>query len=87
MRDNTVKRTLSLLTTTSAIALGLAMTPVAIDFDLHKPVLKHALAKGGGEGGGSGGGEGVLKYRFVEVEVDGDWRHGQAERDCAGSGT
>ena len=60
MRSKTANRTLTLLTTTSLLALGLAMAPITVDFDLHKPVLKAAQAKGGGEGGEGGSGGGAM---------------------------
>ncbi len=50
------KRGLYLLASTSVIALGLTAVPVAMDFELDKPVLKIAQAKGGGEGGEGGEG-------------------------------
>ena len=47
------KRGITLLASTSILALGLAAAPVAFDFDLDRPLLpafKSALADGGEDG-------------------------------------
>ncbi len=57
MLNEKTKRGLYLLASTSVITLGLVAAPVTVAFDLDKPILKVAQAKGGegGEGGGEGG--------------------------------